>query len=160
YGYDVSGSRCYQKSMDAGERWVLFDVMGKPLYRWDAKNNRFHTTYDGMHRPIEQAVLPVTGSIIVFEKLEYGINKIQNQNGKLIKHHDGSGLLEQVLFDLKGNVEETQRTFTDVYNAVINWVTPAAAPMQNTPFITPYKFDAPNPKIKTVPPDNSVYKPQ
>ena len=36
YDYDLLGNRVHQASMDAGERWTLSDVAGKPIRSWDA----------------------------------------------------------------------------------------------------------------------------
>jgi hypothetical protein len=37
--------------MDAGDRWMLNDVTGQPLYAWDSRNNILHTSYDPLRRP-------------------------------------------------------------------------------------------------------------
>ena len=41
YDYDMLGNRIHQASMEAGERWMLNDVAGKPLYAWDSRDHRF-----------------------------------------------------------------------------------------------------------------------
>ena len=46
YDYDMLGNRVHQASMEAGERWMLNDVAGKPLYAWDSRDHRFRTVYD------------------------------------------------------------------------------------------------------------------
>jgi hypothetical protein len=43
YGYDMLDRAANINSMDAGQRIVLPDTAGQPLYSWDAKKNRFHT---------------------------------------------------------------------------------------------------------------------
>jgi len=43
YVYDMLGNRIHQASMEAGERWILNDVAGKPLYAWDSRDHRFRT---------------------------------------------------------------------------------------------------------------------
>ena len=53
YDYDMLGSRIHQASMEAGERWMLNDVAGKPLYAWDSRDHQFRTAYDHCGGPIE-----------------------------------------------------------------------------------------------------------
>ena len=52
YDYSMLGARIYQASMEAGERWMLNEVAGKPLYAWDSRGNQFRTSYDPLRRPI------------------------------------------------------------------------------------------------------------
>ena len=40
-----------QAGMDAGRRWMLSDVSGKPLYAWDDRDHRVRTAYDVLRRP-------------------------------------------------------------------------------------------------------------
>ena len=37
YDYDLLGNRIHQASMEAGERWMLNDVAGKPIRAWDSR---------------------------------------------------------------------------------------------------------------------------
>ena len=40
YDYDMLGNRVHQASMEAGERWMLNDVTGKPIRAWDSRGHR------------------------------------------------------------------------------------------------------------------------
>ena len=40
YDYDMLGNRIHQASMEAGERWMLNDVAGKPIRAWDSRGHR------------------------------------------------------------------------------------------------------------------------
>ena len=51
YAYDMLGNRIHQLSMEAGARWTLGDVAGKPLRAWDSRGHTFTTTYDALRRP-------------------------------------------------------------------------------------------------------------
>ena len=53
YDYDMLGTRIHQASMEAGERWMLNDVAGKPIYAWDSRDHQFRTAYDPLRRPID-----------------------------------------------------------------------------------------------------------
>ena len=39
YDYDMLGNRIHQASMEAGERWMLNDVAGKPIRAWDSRGS-------------------------------------------------------------------------------------------------------------------------
>ncbi|WP_218032361.1 SpvB/TcaC N-terminal domain-containing protein [Paenibacillus glycanilyticus] len=56
YAYDMLGNRVHQLSMEAGARWMLNDVAGKPIRAWDSRGHNFTTGYDALRRPIEQYV--------------------------------------------------------------------------------------------------------
>lgn len=56
YDYDLLGHRIHQFSMEAGARWMLNDVAGKPIRAWDSRGHGFTTVYDALRRPIEQYV--------------------------------------------------------------------------------------------------------
>ena len=56
YAYDMLGNRIHQLSMEAGARWMLNDVAGKPIRAWDSRGHNFTTTYDALRRPIGQFV--------------------------------------------------------------------------------------------------------
>ena len=50
YDYDLLGTSIHQASMEAGERWMLNDVTGKPIYAWDSRNHQFRTAYDQLRQ--------------------------------------------------------------------------------------------------------------
>src|SRR4029453_16707602 len=56
YAYDMLGNRIHQLSMEAGARWMLNDVAGKPIGAWDSRGHNFTTAYDALRRPLEQTV--------------------------------------------------------------------------------------------------------
>src|SRR5437762_7913930 len=51
YDYDMLSTKIHQVSMDAGERWILNDVVGKPIYAWDSRDHQTRYEYDALHRP-------------------------------------------------------------------------------------------------------------
>ena len=56
YDYDMLGNRIHQPSMEAGERWILNDVTGKPIRAWDSRGHDFTTTYDAVRRTVKRTV--------------------------------------------------------------------------------------------------------
>jgi RHS repeat-associated protein len=129
YKYDMLGNLVYQKSMDAGQRWLLHNILGNPLYTWDERNHTFNYKYDELHRPIESWVfkgdgLPALKNL--FDKIEYGENVdgaiTKNLRGQIIKHYDTGGLIETPEYDFKGQPKFTTRKLFKNYKEVANWV--------------------------------------
>ena len=56
YDYDMLGNRIHQASMEAGQRWTLGDVTGKPIRAWDSRGHTLRTEYDALRRPIRTFV--------------------------------------------------------------------------------------------------------
>ena len=52
YAYDMLGNRIHQASMEAGARWMLNDVAGKPIRAWDSRGHNFAHRYDALRRPM------------------------------------------------------------------------------------------------------------
>ena len=84
YDYDMLGNRIHQASMEAGERWMLNDVTGKPIRAWDSRGHNFRTEYDELRRPVRQFVRGTDAaaqtrapSILMcsLRKTEYGENQ-------------------------------------------------------------------------------------
>ena len=42
---------CPSAQHGGGQRWMLTDVAGKPIYAWDSRDHRFRTAYDLLRRP-------------------------------------------------------------------------------------------------------------
>ena len=57
YDYDMLGTRIHQPSMEAGERWMLNDVTGKPIRVWNSRLYDFRTEYDPLRRPLRSFVV-------------------------------------------------------------------------------------------------------
>ena len=60
YDYDMLGNRIHQASMEAGERWMLNDVAGKPIRAWDSRGFIRRMTYDALRRPTGTVRAPRT----------------------------------------------------------------------------------------------------
>lgn len=120
YGYDMLGHSAYQNSMDAGERWLLNDCMGKPTWAWDSKNQLFETDYDLLHRPTLSRVRQ--GAIThEFEKITYGTDKTLNINGVPIEHADTAGIVKTLSADFKGNITNSSRELCRESNEFPEW---------------------------------------
>jgi RHS repeat-associated protein len=156
YHYDMLGHNAYQNSMDAGERWMLNDCMGKPIMSWDSKDQQFETSYDLLHRPLELRVTKLsTGLSLVFEKHEYidtkGLSaaKLKAQQtlnlvGKAVTHYDTAGIGRMIRCDFKGNMLENSRQLCLNFKIAPDWTTPLSIAMETEEFVSLTTFDALN----------------
>lgn len=168
YKYDMLGNLLYQWGMDAGERWTLNDVAGKPLRNWDNRDHEFCYEYDELQRPASRRVKGGDGPLPldnVFEKIIYGEtlpdNKTKNLRRKPVIVYDTAGKLDSGIYDFKGNILITSRRFTTDYKTVVNWTIPNPdGLLESQAFTTTRAYDALNRVIRQVAPDNNVYEPE
>ena len=136
--YDLAGNLLFQRSMDAGERWLLHDAAGQSFYAWDVnerresngtivmEDRRFHTTYDALHRPLEEWLTVNGGIPQVIEQFGYGEGTASatqhNLRGRIREHLDQSGRKTVDNYDFKGNVLTVKRQLANRYKEpVVGW---------------------------------------
>lgn len=146
YKQDMLGNTIYQNSIDGGERWMLNDVFGKPMYGWDSMNQITHNEYDELHRPTESFIDDGTTNRKIAE-ITYGESlgiitaKAENKRGQVIKTLDSAGESNVLLYDFKGQTLQSSLeliksgTITD-----IDWNNPPA--MSGEVFTTSIIYDA------------------
>ncbi|MDR4497890.1 MAG: hypothetical protein MRK02_08235 [Candidatus Scalindua sp.] len=124
--YDIAGNLLFQHSMDAGDRWMLMDVTGKPLYGWDSRDNILRTHYDKLRRP--QKIELRNDSHLdwtVVNYTQYGEavpdSKVRNLRGQIYRSYDQSGMVNNWKFDYKGNLLEIRRRLAGEYKHDVNW---------------------------------------
>lgn len=142
YKYDMLGNLVYQNSMDAGQRWLLTNILSNPLRTWDERNHEFQYFYDSAQRPTHSKILGGDGATPldnIFDRLIYGesllsgvrtdsdrFNEValqaQNILGQPIQHYDTGGLLEMPDYDFKGQPLATTRKLFRKYKEVANWI--------------------------------------
>jgi RHS repeat-associated protein len=141
YDYDMLGNRIRQVSMEAGERWMLNDVAGKPLYAWDSRGHAFRTEYDPLRRPLRSFVtgtdLTNPDQELLTECLIYGEqhpqDELRNLRGKLYLHLDQAGVAASEAHDFKGNLLRASRCLAREYKRAVDWsVVDAALPANAT----------------------------
>jgi RHS repeat-associated protein len=169
--YDMLGNKIFQNSMDAGARWMLNNVSGKPVRTWDSRNHEFNYTYDELQRPAEMRVKGGDGNIPLdnlYEKIIYGEgqtlngknDKELNLRGKPFEHYDTAGKLMFNEYDFKGNLKKNTRSLTKDYKNVVNWdVIDRNSLLERDPFVTETKYDALNRINQNKTPDGSITKP-
>ena len=129
YNYDMLGHRVYQKSTDAGQRWLLTNISGNPSHTWDERNHEFQYFYDILHRPTHSKVLGGDGDTQldhVFDRVFYGETEVdperKNLRGQVLKLYDSGGLIETPEYDFKGQPLATTRKLFKNYKSVVNWI--------------------------------------
>lgn len=163
YDYDLLGNRIYQASMEAGERWMLNDVTGKPLYAWDSRDHQFRTAYDPLRRPTDSFLREGGGPEWLIGRSVYGETRLNpeahNLRGKVIQVFDQAGIVTSDDYDFKGNPLQSQRQLARDYKATLDWVVPAAVPLEPEVYTSSSRFDALNRPTEQIAPDHSVYRP-
>jgi RHS repeat-associated protein len=180
YKYDMLGNLVYQKSMDAGQRWLLHNILGKPLRTWDERDHEFQYEYDILHRPTHSVVIGGDGDILlnnVFERIIYGEDlllpgranevAIQALNiiGKPIQHFDTGGAVLTPKYDFKGQPIFTTRKLFSGYKSVANWINTnwtdpnLLADLETDEFTFTTETDALGRITKQTAPDGSVITP-
>jgi hypothetical protein len=99
YRYDMLGRVLFEQSMDAGERWTLFDAHGRTVHRWDGRGIHLEHRYDQIGRLTETKVGGGLGLNNVVERIVYGDNpvvpqaKVKNVRGRAVERYDDAGVL-------------------------------------------------------------------
>ena len=149
YDYDLLGNRIHQNSMDAGKRWMLNDVTGKPIHAWDTppKNGHpghaFRTEYDELRRPVRSFVKGSVegdpGREILYERVVYGEKhpraEALNLRARVFLQFDGAGMARncsaivptngrEEAYDFKGNLLRSSRRLAKDYKNTPDWKSP------------------------------------
>jgi RHS repeat-associated protein len=158
YDYDLLGNRIHQASMEAGERWMLSDAVGRPIRAWDSRLFLRRMTYDELRRPIGLFVTE-NGVERLAERTVYGEGQgdADNHRGQIYKSYDGAGVVTNVSYDFKGNLQENKRELLATYRLAVNWLQNPAATDGTFPSST--TFDALNRPLTVTSPDGSVHRP-
>ncbi|MFT3770203.1 MAG: SpvB/TcaC N-terminal domain-containing protein [Minicystis sp.] len=174
--FAMGGHKLYQKSCDAGERWMLADAGGALLRAWDGRGFTRRAQYDEARRPTHLFVTPDGEDEILVERTVYGEElgssaPASNLRGKPYLHYDGAGLVKSVSFDFKGNLLQSQRRLATAYHAQVDWsvlatltdpadiADAADALLQAEVFAAQTAYDALNRPMSLITPDASEIRP-
>jgi RHS repeat-associated protein len=161
YDYDMLGIKLHSNSVDAGERWLLNDALGKPLLGWNSRGFATQRTYDALRRPLGLYVQPLNESQILAENIVYGEGQpaAANLKGRIYQSFDAAGVLTNIGFDFKGNLLSGQRQLLQNYSGytqAIDWSTP---PTLNETYVTSATYDALDRAVTQTTPDGSIVIP-
>lgn len=157
YDYDMIGHLIHQASMEGGERWILGDVAGKPLYAWDSQEHRFRTTYDQLRRPTHTYLRKEAGTEALVGRTIYGETapdpEARNLRGKVAQMLDQAGVVTTGDYDFKGNLLHNQRQLAQEYKTTLDWS--AAVSLETSIYTSSTHYDALNRQIEQITPDKS-----
>lgn len=171
YDYDMLGNRIRQSSMEAGRRWMLNDVTGKPIRGWDSRDHSLRTEYDELRRPVRSFVtgadLQNPAREICFEEIVYGesvgsgltADQVLQANlrGKPYKHYDTADVMTSEAHDFKGNLLRSTRQLVQDYKTAPDWSQNPQPLLETEIFVSSTRFDALNRPIQfTAPHSNQV----
>jgi RHS repeat-associated protein len=167
YKYDMLGNKVYQRSMDAGQSWILMNILGNPLRTWDERDHEFQYFYDILHRPSHNKVIGGDGDNPlnhIFERIFYGEtegnSELKNFRGQVIKHYDTGGLVETPEYDFKGQPKSTTRKMFKNYKGLANWADAnLVADLESESFTFVTETDAIGRITKQTAPDGSIIMP-
>jgi RHS repeat-associated protein len=140
YDYDLLGTHLHQASMEAGERWMLGDVTGKPIRAWDSRGHIFRTEYDALRRATrsfvtgtdpQNATREMCVQVSVYGEKAVKAQPALNLRGKLFLHCDGAGVVVNAdrnpqtgrdeAYDFKGNPLRTTQRLAQEYKETVDW---------------------------------------
>lgn len=161
YDYDMLGNRIHQASMEAGERWILNDVAGKPLYSWDSRGHQFRTIYDQLRRPVSSCLLQGADPEVFIGRMVYGESQpnpeANNLRGKTYQAFDQAGVVTTDAYDFKGNLLSSSRQLAVEYKTTLDWSQTIA--LEPDVYASSTAYDALNRPITLRTPDNSIIHP-
>ena len=185
YAYDMLGNRIHQLSMEAGERWMLNDVAGKPIRAWDSRGHNFTTTYDALRRPLNQYVRgssaesdprtrnPANPRGLLVDKIDYGEalanGEALNLRTRIHRHSDSAGIATNarldaggtpsLAYDFKGNLLSSCRQLISRYKEIPDWTANPKPQLDAEIFESSTRYDALNRPIQSVAPHSSLTRP-
>lgn len=159
YDHNMLSNVIHQANMDAGERWMLNDIMGNPIRGWDSIRHSFGvrhifiTEYDTLRRPIRsylttiESANPNQRSTKLVERIVYGEQHpndiLLNLRGKTYLHLDQAGILRNEVCDFKGNILSIKRQLTRQYKEALNWeIVDSVIPKNNSIKLSISDFEA------------------
>jgi RHS repeat-associated protein len=161
YNYDLRGNRVHQASMEAGERWTLSDVSGKPIRAWDSRGNRIRTAYDTLRRPTDLYLVECERGEMTVGRVVYGETRsdpeTNNLRGKVVQVFDQAGVVNSDCYDFKNNLLKGQRQLAREYKKTLDWS--STVPLDEAYYANATRYDALNRPTAAIAPDKSIIVP-
>ncbi|NUQ48584.1 MAG: hypothetical protein HUU27_01495 [Phycisphaerae bacterium] len=173
--FGMGGQVLYQRSNDAGERWMLAGATGQLLRAWNGRGFTYRCSYDELRRPTHRYVQPTVGAERLAQRVVYGEGHPQaialNLRGRPYEAYDGAGVLRSQGYDFKGNLLQSSRRLRGDVHADADWSTLAALTdvaaiaaaadplLEAESFASQTAYDALNRPASLTTPDASEIKP-
>jgi RHS repeat-associated protein len=123
--YDLLSNLRRRRSMDAGERRTLTDVLGHTIYSWDDRDHRLRHVHDALRRPTHVFVSAAGAPEILARHTVYGETRpdpeTQNLRRRVYQVCDAAGVVSHTAYDFKGNLLASRREFRREYAATADW---------------------------------------
>ena len=151
YGYDMLDRAHFERSMDAGDRWTLFDAQDRPLHQWDGRGVHTAYQYDRNGRRTSTRADGALGLDNVVERVVYGDEPVvpqaamRNARGRIVARYDDAGVVRFDRLHMDGQIAESSRTLRDgpnAYRSTVDWATPAVVPLDGVQHRSLYHYDA------------------
>ena len=160
YAYDLVGNRIRRWSADAGNRWMMNEVLKKPLRAWDSRDYQFRYEYDVLRRQTQLFVRRGYEPEKLAEQITYGEghfnHRLLNLRGKIFRRRDGVGVAVAERFDFKGNLLSSSRQLLRDYRQDVDWSQPPE--FESRSFSSGTTYDALNRPVTSTAPDASVIR--
>ena len=144
YDYDMLGNRIHQASMEAGARWMLHDMTGRPIRAWDSRDHALRTSYDEGRRPVGSYLREGSAPWLLVGRTVYGESQqnpeANNLRGQVVEVSDQAGLVVSDEYDFKGNLLRSSRRLAADYKGTLDWS--ATVPLEPETYTTRTRFDA------------------
>ena len=122
--YNYLGALIHHSNMENCQRWLLTDVIGKPIYSWDSRRQQLRSRYDKLRRLVDLFFKSDNGRERLVERSVYGESgsnpEAGNTRGRLIRIHDQAGITSKS-YDFKGNTVSSQHQLAMEYRSTIDW---------------------------------------
>jgi len=178
FDYDMLKGPLHQASMEAGEKWLLGNAVGKPIRSWNSRSYRMRQVYDALNRPLQLWVSLNGGGEALTERMIYGESYQPPSSGptaaqlhllgRIFQIYDEAGLVTNQnlspssgqAYDFKGNLLGHTRQLALGYNTQIDWSSTANQLDNNKIYYFSVTYDALNRMVTQTTPDQSVSTPQ
>ncbi|MBK8256728.1 MAG: hypothetical protein IPK82_29160 [Polyangiaceae bacterium] len=147
YRYDMLGRVVYERSADAGERFVLPNARGGPSHLWDGRGAHTVYTYDAGARLIETRVEMPGAPLRTVEQTVFGDAPLatnasgRNVRGRVVMSRDEAGVTRMDGYDLSGAPAAVRRTFVANPQLEVNWAEVTPPELLSTEHVTRRRFD-------------------
>lgn len=173
HAYDMAGNLLRTKSLDAGVSHAFNNVLGNPVFTWNARGFKSIMTYDHLQRPtsiwVEGDDLPEAAMVVQMLYAAPGIAAAKNLRGQLLKTYDQSGVTEVACHGFKGEMLRSHRQFTNVMHEngtlrndlgeLLNWNVSHDDRLEEEVFTSSQIVDAMGRIVTQTTPDGSVHQP-
>lgn len=164
YKKDMVGRQLYEKSMDAGEKWIFYNSHDQPVHVWDSRGLHQVIRYDALDRVLTVQVAATPGANRISEKYVYGEDasviqaKEKNLRGALVVHYDQAGKQELKLATPSDLPLHTERRLAAQFVNEPDWVNPASIALTADVFTSRYEYDLLDRLVLHQSPDQSTRK--